>query len=354
MIGYFQAGFPHFSIDSTSVNNNGGTYETSVFIRHRKHQAPNYYNNVPLTVGFYDAQFNRQVYKLNFTGRCMELKVNLGFDPKMIVIDPEEKISDAITENEEVISAPVVKLYNESKVRTWIKNVKDPSDSSLLRIEHNWIAPDRFITNPGNGFVLNDKRYWTVHGINLENLEGLIQFFYDGSANDNFIDSSWIQNSEDSIRLFYRSDAAQNWAFANDSLRAFSLSDKRGSVYLKEIKAGEYCFGIQRSNYTDPLTSDLATGPCGLATNLTETPSVKNQFAIYPNPTSSYVIISSATKFKGQLRLLDLNGKVIFQRVIELDNHLQRIQFPELSEGLYLLNLVNERTSFSKKIVVKH
>ncbi len=349
----FQSGFPHFSIDSSNVINNGGTYETSVFIRHRKHQAPNYYNNVPLTVGFYDAQFNRQVYRLNFTGRCMELKVNLGFKPEMIVIDPEEKVSDALTENEEVISATGLKLFNESKVRVWIKNIKNTSDSSLIRVEHNWIAPDRFTMPPSNGFVLNDKRYWTVHGINLDNMEGLIQFFYDGTSNDNYIDSSWLQNSEDSIRLFYRADAGQNWTLANDSLRAFSLTDKRGSVYLKGIKAGEYCFGIQRSNYSDPLTSDLATGPCGLATNLSEAQKPKNQFSIYPNPTQSYVIISSDKYFEGQLKLLDVNGKLILNRNIELNDHLRKIQLPDLVQGVYLLNLSNANTTFSKKIVVK-
>ncbi len=350
----FQSGFPHYSIDSSEVVNNNGTYETDVYIRHRKHEAPNYYNNVPVSVGFYDAQFNRQVYTVNFTGRCVHLKVNLGFEPKMIVIDPEEKISDAITNNEVIIKAPQFIGLTESKLRVWVKSYTATNDSSLMHVEHNWIAPDREIDPSIQGYVLNDSRYWKISGININNCKGNFQFMYDGSAVDNYIDSTWIQNAEDSIRLFYRQDPSQTWTFANDSLRAQSPTDKRGSVYTKEIKTGEYCFGIKRSNYTDPLSSDIATGNCKLVTNTKNIESNnQNKFEIYPNPSQGYIIISAKNAFNGNMIITTLNGKTVHKQALQLQNHLQRISLPHLAKGMYLLQLTNDKIIFSKKIVIK-
>lgn len=350
----FQSGFPHYSIDSSSINNNGGNFETDVYLRHRKHQAPNYYNNVPVEIGFYDAGFNRHTYKMNFVNRCMHFNVRLGFEPQMIVIDPEQKLSDAITEDEVTIKNSTIYPMENSKSRIIVRSLNNPSDSSLVRIEHNWIAPDRFTQNPGNGYVLNDVRYWTVGGINLQNISnGVLQFIYNGTSADNYIDSSWIKNSEDSIRLFYRKDASQNWTFANDSIVTGNVNNKIGVAYVKEIKAGEYCFGIQRSNYIDPLVSDIATGPCNVVTNTTAIKPQKSDFEFYPNPTNHYIIISATERFQGYFQINDLNGKTLDKRRIALGNSLNRVNLPELAPGVYFIQLFNQKTHISKKIVIK-
>ena len=349
----FQAGFPHYSIDSTNIEKKNGLYETSVFLRHRKHQAPNYFSNVPLSVGFYDKNFKRQVYDLNFDGRCMELKVNLVFDPQMIIIDPEERLSDAITDNELVINSIGVKAPTESKFRVWVKDEIDPNDSALLYIQHHWVAPDREIDPSISGYVLNDKRYWRVSGINLENYRGKMQFLYNGLSSGQFLDSTWIQNSEDSIRLFYRPDASQTWTFADDSLRAQNPLDKRGSVFTKEIKTGEFCFGIKRSNYNDPLSSDIATGPCALVTQTKDIlRNNKNNFSIFPNPTKGYLIISSKREFDGQFAIFDLSGKKLSDQTIQLKKQLNRITLPSLNPGVYFIKLRDQKAQFSKKIVI--
>ena len=350
----FQPGFPHFSIDSTSITQNNSQYETSVFIRHRKHQSTNYYNNVPITVGFYDEQFNREVYKVNFDGRCTELKVNLDFEPKMIVLDPEEKISDAITENQFRVTAPTLKALTESQVRVWVKRVVNNNDSSLMHIAHHWVAPDREIDPSISGYVLNDKRYWTVSGINLANCKGKIQFIYDANASNNFLDSTWLQNSEDSIRLFYRKDASELWSFANDSLQTFSTLDNKGNVFTKEILAGEYCFGIKRANYTDPLQSDYAPGNCNVVTNTNDIQRKETEpFEIYPNPASGYLIISAKENFEGNLIVNAINGKVVMNQKVKLKPHLQRLALPDLPSGVYLINLGNKETRYRKTFVIK-
>ena len=350
----FQSGFPHYSIDSAQINLNSGLYKTNVFIRHRKHQAPNYYSTtVPLEIGFYDPSFNKHIYHLDFSGRCMQFSVNLPFEPLMIVLDPNEKISDACTENEKVITSTGFHNFDQGKAGIIVSGITNTNDSSLLRIEHHWIAPDRFSQNPSNGYVLNDKRYWKISGINLDNLKGVVRFQYDGTSSDNYIDSTWLQNSEDSIRMFYRKDATQNWTFANDSLRAFAPTDKKGFMYLKEIKAGEYCYGIQRSGYVDTLSSDIPAGPCTLVTNTNNILKEQNSFTIYPNPNSGYIAISSDNLFDGLLSIYDLRGALVHSEKVRLNKRAYRYALPPGLNGMYIIKLQGDNILFSKKIVIR-
>ena len=46
----FRGGFPHFSIDSTQLIQNGTNYDVSVFVKQKLTGTPFYFSNVPLTV----------------------------------------------------------------------------------------------------------------------------------------------------------------------------------------------------------------------------------------------------------------------------------------------------------------
>ncbi|MBP6625229.1 MAG: M1 family metallopeptidase, partial [Chitinophagaceae bacterium] len=64
----FQPGFTNFCIDSTQVTPNGSQFNIKVFLRQRKHHSSNYYNGVPLELGFYNAQMQAEIYSLEFNG----------------------------------------------------------------------------------------------------------------------------------------------------------------------------------------------------------------------------------------------------------------------------------------------
>jgi aminopeptidase N len=349
----FAPGFTHFSIDSTHINKNGSNFETAVFLRQRKHKSTDYYSNVPLEIGFYDPQMQLHIYHLSFTGRCMQFNVSLPFEPVMIVIDPRSKISDAITEQEKIIKSLGNSNLTQAKCNVITKAIIAASDSTLIRIEHNWIAPDRFKNQANaNGFILADTRYWKVDGINLQNIQGLIQFPYNANATNFYLDSTWIKNTEDSIRLFYRKDASQEWTFANDSLRAGSLTDKTGSVYAKEIKAGEYCFGIKRSNYVDPIQSDAPTGGCGLATNISYVEKTE-QIKVYPNPATNQITIEfpNSINTKSLIELFDLTGKKVMSSK-QTSQQKMIVHLPHLPQGIYSLKVTaNEHVYFEKVVI---
>ncbi|MBL7766575.1 MAG: T9SS type A sorting domain-containing protein [Chitinophagaceae bacterium] len=350
-------GFTHFSIDSNIVTPNGNDFETQIFIRQRKHKSIDYYTHVPLEIGVYDENMNEIIFQVDFSGRCMELDVTLPFNPVMILVDPHHKLSDAITEEQKVIKSTGSTTFNQAKCKIYTKSVVNPNDSSFIRIEHSWIAPDRFknVSN-SNGYILSDSRYWKVDGIHLNNITGLIQFDYNAGANNAYLDSTWIQNTEDSIRLFYRKDATQEWTFALDSIKTGSLVDKIGSLYSKEIKAGEFCMGIKRSNYTDPMVSDAPAGGCGVVTHVSNPvhPTMKNM-TLYPNPAHEQLQILFPEGMDPiiAIKIMDLNGRSVYDGWMMNTMNTGQIKLPYLSPGLYTLQAKDQHRTFNQKLVVE-
>lgn len=352
-------GFTHFSIDSSSFVQSGSNFDTKVFLRQRKHKSVDYYSNVPLELGFYDAQMNLHIYPLIFNGRCLEFDVQLPFEPALIVVDPNSKLSDAITEEEKVITSLGNTTFNQAKCRIYVKGIVTAGDSTFIRVEHSWIAPDRFQNQASaNGYVLNDARYWKVDLINGDNIKGLMQFSYDGTSNSGYIDSTWIKNSEDSIRMFYRNDAREEWQLADDSLKIGAVNDKIGNIYIKEIKKGEYCFGIKRSGFIDTLTTDAPSGGCGIVTSTNKIKELNSsKIIVYPNPAKDEISIRFAeSRYRNlKIKLISLQGIKLIDKKISGESQVVKIQLPAMAKGCYLL-LVQDETSeihYSEKIIIE-
>lgn len=353
-------GFTHFSIDSTQIISNGNQFDTKVFLRQRKHHSNDYFTNVPLELGFYDEQMNLYIHSLQFSGRCVEYDITLPFEPKLIVIDPNSRISDAVTEENVIIKSLSVNNFQQAKIRIFTKSILNPNDSTFLQVEHHWVAPDRFKTPAAaNDYVLNDVRYWRVDGIQIENIKGIMQFDYDGRSSNNYLDSTWVKlNTEDKIHIFYRKNATEDWQIANDSLKVGALSDGFGTVYVKEIKAGEYCFGIKKTNYTDPIVTDAPNGGCNLITNIERENSIINdEINLYPNPTDDFLILKFSTQNEKKLHLslYDLKGQKIMTQNLNIYDSALKIQLPKLNSGIYFLKIFDDKNQkqYYKKVVVQ-
>ncbi len=74
-------------------------------------------------------------------------------------------------------------------------------------------------------------------------------------------------------------------------------------------------------------------------------------FTIYPNPTSDYISLSFEEEGEKELKILDLNGKLLYSlKDTGKDAHLDMRQLPN---GIYTLSILKGQRSFSKKIVKK-
>lgn len=79
-----------------------------------------------------------------------------------------------------------------------------------------------------------------------------------------------------------------------------------------------------------------------------------SNFLVYPNPVSNQISIESISLNEQnlQVQLIDLDGKVNLQKTINNRTIKQEIDLNDLSNGLYVLKIINNgKTVFSKKII---
>jgi len=81
---------------------------------------------------------------------------------------------------------------------------------------------------------------------------------------------------------------------------------------------------------------------------------LKNDLIIDPNPVTDILNIDSE-KFSGKLevKLIDLNGKVVQTSLISDFNGHYALSLTSLAKGIYILKLNGENMSYSQKINIK-
>ncbi len=78
------------------------------------------------------------------------------------------------------------------------------------------------------------------------------------------------------------------------------------------------------------------------------------QMSFFPNPTKEILNINfgKLTNQKSSIKIVDINGKVVFNTTIENPNIIERIHLPKLSKEMYLVNVTSENAEINKKIII--
>ena len=173
-------------------------------------------------------------------------KIQLPFYATWIVLDKEEKVSDATTDYSRKTFSKGIFNFPETNAQINVQNIG--ADSSIIRIEHNWVQPDDFKqSNPG--IRLSDYHYWKVDGIFSAGFRSKATFSYNGSSNptNGNIDNTLITGSEDSLTILYRTNTGDDWNVVNGYTvnKSGSSFDKIGNIVIDNLKIGEYCFGFR-------------------------------------------------------------------------------------------------------------
>ena len=156
----FTPGFPHFSIDSTLVSASGGNYTVDVFVKQKLKSAPNFYANVPLEITFMDDDWQEFTASFIMSGQSDNFQFTVPFSPVISYLNGLDKISQAVTGENIVITANGIKDKSYPMFRVTTTAV---SDSAFLRLEHHWVAPDPFKDNlKSYRYSLSQERYWRV------------------------------------------------------------------------------------------------------------------------------------------------------------------------------------------------
>jgi hypothetical protein len=237
----FDGGWPHFSIDSVRIlNQAAGNSTVSVSIKQKLYGAPTLYNNVPLEISFFKTDWSRNIEKINYSGAAQTFTFALPFVPATTILNYDGKIGDATSTDVRTLKTISNMNLDYSRTRLMIQSVG--SDSTFIHISHNFVKPDAFKNNP-QGALISNQHYWKVDGIFSPGFLTKARFNYNGNkAAGNiygYLDTLLARVNGDSIRVYYRKDAADDWKMVKNAFK-FVTGVKTGFIDIDTLKIGEY------------------------------------------------------------------------------------------------------------------
>jgi hypothetical protein len=141
-------------------------------------------------------------------------------------------------------------------------------DSTFIRIEHIWAAPDSSYRNDGI-YQFSKNHYWHVDGIFSSGSEMRAQINYMGNTVES-LDYDLYHGDETNAVLIYRESAKFPWRVYTDyTLVPGSLTNGLGYIKIDKLRKGDYAF---------------AKGDA--SANLTQLNPDDYKIKVYPNPTS--------------------------------------------------------------------
>ncbi len=325
MTGFFDAyifspGWVHFSIDSMTVVPTPGLNEVTVYVRQRMKAANALAQNNRLEVTFLNDDWLSQTETILFDGATGSQTFSLPFVPSAAILDMEERIADATTDSYRVLSEPGSGTFNNVYFKYEIINI---SDSALLRVEQNWIAPDGFINNHPD-MILSQSRYWKVDGIFPSNFETKFKFNYNNkTGGEGWLDDGWFPYplKADSLVLLYREGPGYEWNII-DSEKA---GTSRNGYLVTEFN--------QKGEYT------LAYKDASLAV-IEESLQHKNILKVFPNPAKQQVSLSIDYPSEGAIIIYDGSGKQV--HIVNKKRYQRRIKINlnSFAPGTYIVQFI--------------
>ena len=340
----FKPGFPHFSIDSMYITPNSSNWDVTVYIKQKLTGTSSYFTNVPLEITFKDSAWNEVTKQILITGATDLFQFTIPVKPTFTCLNLGEKINYAVAPDYKTIKT--TGAYNFSNARVTV-NVTSITDSTFLRIEHNYTAPDPFKI-PSTTIRLSPNHYWKIDGLLPVGFNANATIYYDGrtisaAVGGGYLDDKLIIGVEDSLVLMYRKNAADDWKiFPYYSKDYISVkTDKLGLVTLDSLWLGEYAFAMK----------GLFTG----INNLEETNNL--QINVFPNPVHDLFTLDvyNNTEKNISIELYDVLGHKIFTKQLELKNNqsIETISTLGFPKGLYLLRVISKHGATTTRIIVE-
>lgn len=229
----YSPGFPHFSVENFETRKAENDFRTKVKIRQRLHHAPALANQNRLEITFLGEKWQKKTEKIVFSGESQNLEFQLGFEPKLIMLDLEEKISDARCDMYKTISQPGLYEFAEAY---FVADVKQLSDSAFLRVVHHRVAP--VCEQQKDSLRLSAVRYWSVQALLPENFKATANFYFD-TREDELFDKRLLDSDEFPARLFFRPPGGKRWREAEFFLQGSPKTGFLGTM----LKYGDYAIG---------------------------------------------------------------------------------------------------------------
>lgn len=326
----FTAGFPHFSIDSVQKIAVPNGFEVKVYVRQQWKGATYLADNNHLEITFMGNNWQSITDTLVFSGATGSKTFFVPFEHTTVMADLNEKISDATTDQAITIRSTGTTNYLQSYAAVITQQI---ADSALVRITHNWVAPDTL--NPViNGLRISDSRYWTVEGIFPTGFSAKGKFTYDRSIG---LDNTLFTNPQDSLVILYRPGSGHPWKATKFVKTGGNLF---GYITVDTLQKGEYALAVWERLFLDAHQGHEL---------------LKTDMRVFPNPVESFCKVSFESKCKSRVSIYDTLGKLWFVKAFEPGKN-EFMYAPETtSASTFIIRLEDEkgRELDSEKIIFK-
>lgn len=344
----YQAGFPGFEIDDVGYTATG---INSVCIQQKLHHAFNFCNNVPLSLSFFDDNWNL-VHEMPIMVSGAQTQITFGdIDATHVVIDYDNKINDAVTSDK--VNIDEAKLYSLKNGFIDI-DVNSITAPVFVYAQQYWVAADQFKI-PHPGIHLNTQRYWKISGTITDDFDATAKLLFNGqqTTGGGYLDDAFITNSDDSLLLYYRKNPTDEWElYPYYTLNNWgSTVDKRGAFELSKLKTGEYAMGIYDITTPDEPVYVGLDCPDFLEIEIPENGMLK----IFPNPADATISIN-LPQADGNFTLKIINSTGETVRTIPLRYKSQTISVKTLPAGTYQLYVENAQFTRigAQKLMIIH
>jgi len=321
----FTPGTPHFSIDSTISTENSGNYDVDIFLKQKYKGADFLANDNILEVGFVDEHFNFFTDTVHFSGKTGHSVKALPFNPKLVLMDPFEKIGDATTDNFQFFTQPGEYVFPETYFKIFIEQL---SDSALVRVTHSWVAPDSLKIQV-DSLRLSPYRYWKVEGVFPAGMQAKGRFFYDRGNN---LDNNLILSENDSVVILYREGTSGDWHEIHQERQGSWMI---GYIIVDELLPGEYTLAVWNKQWVS-------------------SPEIKDDelVSIYPNPTRGNLTFEFQKRGNYEVSLYDIQGVLLEKFEINGKKKSWKWDGNKAFKGLVLVKIIeNNKLVSTQKLI---
>jgi len=331
-------GYPAFVVDSFKIVNII-TNETKIYFRQKSHGNTHNYRNVPFELSARNAGGDLFTAQASISGPVDSVSIELPFLPTWVYLNRDFKISHAVTTEEKYIKNIGSNNLSNALIEVILENVQD---STYMRVEHNWVAPDS-IKQPYAPYRLSPNRYWTVYTQNPASFYAKAKFTFNGRTNST--SSGWLDNNlvtnDTKVVLMHRKDAADDWKPVSGVLTTFaSTTDKFGNIVIDTLKAGQYTFA----------EIDSSLGIQALKVNANS-----EKLEVFPNPSNQEINLKWSSNFVAvQAEIYDMQGKSAGTILVNGYQELLKIPVSHLKAGFYLVTLRNKSgKTLTEKVLIE-
>lgn len=318
----FQPGFSVMVVDSFPIEVSGNGFNVAVYIQQKLRACNQFYQHVPLEVTLISASNQREEFQVEVNGQYTSVNLICSFEPVMVVLNGHNRLNQARMDYEFTVYTDET-LYPVLPYVDFRFSKEAVVDSSLIRIEHIWAAPDQQPLGEGI-FEISNTHYYIVDGLwdDADFYTGRI--FYNGSLTTD-LDFDLYNEGEEQAVLLYRENASQPWNIYPDfTLGSGTLTNGDGSFVIDSLRRGQYAF----ANGDISAAIKPAVNPLQLALN------------IFPNPAQDRLTVNGSWPSK-EVALFDihaLNGRLVQRSSGYVEEGFSKsFDVSGLSDGIYML-----------------